>query len=171
MWCSRNTLVVNPSASNIQSRFWEGVFAFRSQTKNIPSPDFPTLEDNSSLGKQPRFNHSESKYMNSCSQVLITDARRTASSRVQPFPGTLVRVMTIVHAASSPRFVARLATHARDSERERKAIVFNHPRGEICLENHLHVIDDSCGFLFTSLSGSSDTFFYEHILWGEISEL
>lgn len=51
--------------------------------------------------------------------------------------------MTIVHAASAPRFVARLATHARDTEEERKAIVFNHPRGEICLENHLGVIDDS----------------------------
>lgn len=58
-----------------------------------------------------------------------------------------------------------------DSEGEREAIVLNHPRGEICLENHLGVIDDSGGFLLTSLSGSSDTFFHEHILWDEISEL
>lgn len=79
--------------------------------------------------------------------------------------------MTIVHAASAARFVARLATHARDTEEEREAIVFNHPQGEICLENHLTVIDDCCGFLLTSLSGSSDTSFHEHILWDEISEL
>lgn len=48
--------------------------------------------------------------------------------------------------------------------------MFNRPRGEICLGNHLRVIDGAGVLLLTSLSGAADTVFHEHILWGEISE-
>lgn len=90
---------------------------------------------------------------------------------MQPLPATAAGAAAIAHAASAPLFVARLATHARDTEEERKAIVFNHPWGEIRLENHPGVIDDAGGLLLTSLSGSSDASFHQHVLWDEISEL
>lgn len=122
------------------------------------------------LGKQPQFNHSRSKiYLNSCSRALITDAR----PRIWPLPAAVARVMAIVHAASSPTLCGAFSDTCSGFGEgwEREAIVLNHPRGEICLENHLCVIDDSRGFLLTSLSGSSDTFFRERTLRDEISEL
>lgn len=39
--------------------------------------------------------------------------------------------------------------------------MFNHPGGEICLENGLGVMDGARALLRTSLSGSSDAVFHE----------
>lgn len=96
---------------------------------------------------------------------LVTDARHAAWSRAQMLAATLARV--IIHAGGS----RRLATHAQDREGDGMAIVFNHPCGEICLENHLGVMDGARALLRASLSGSSDTVFHEPILSDEISGL
>lgn len=81
-----------------------------------------------------QFNHTKSKYMNSCFWTLIKDAHHTAPSWNEAFAASVVRVMTIIHTASFHCLVVCLATHTWDLE-EGKAIVFNHTRGEICLEN------------------------------------
>lgn len=89
----------------------------------------------------------------------------------QTFAATLARVRTISHAGSSRCFLACLAARAQDREGGGKEIVFNHPGGEICLENDLGVMDGARALLRTSLSASSDIVFHEATLLDEISEL
>lgn len=51
--------------------------------------------------------------------------------------------MTIIHAASSHCLLACLAARTLDLE-ESKAVVFNHPPGEICIETYARMINGFC---------------------------
>lgn len=84
-----------------------------------------------------------SKYMNSWPWTLIKNAHHTAPSWNEAFAASVVRVMTIIHTASLHCLVVCLATHTWDLK-EGKAIVFNHPQGEIWLETCAEMINGSC---------------------------
>lgn len=79
--------------------------------------------------------------MDLSSRVPVPDSRRAAPGPAQTFAATLARVAAIIHAGSSCRFLPCLVACARAWEGGGKAIVFNHPGGEICLGNDLGVMD------------------------------
>lgn len=85
------------------------------------------------------------------SRVLVTDARRAGPSPAQTFAATLARVAAIIHAGSSRRLLACLTARARAWEGGGKAIVFNHPGGEICLGNDQGVMDGARAPPYVSL--------------------
>lgn len=141
--------------------------------------------DNALLGKQPlpsdaspalQFNHTKSKYMNSCSWTLIKDAHHTA-------PSLEWGICSFGSESNDHHSYCQLSlpggvfsyTYLRFRRKERQLYLII-PGERFALKNHVRVIDCSCKTrenapdMITSLSGTSDiAAFHGFILCDEIT--